>query len=74
VPPQRVQEIVSGRRVITPETALRIGRALDTGARLWLTMQQVCDLWKAEHQHGDRIRKEVEAGEPARRGTNRSAA
>ena len=34
VPPQRVQEIVAGKRAITPETALRIGTALGTGARL----------------------------------------
>ena len=31
VPPQRIQEIVAGRRAITPETALRIGRALGDG-------------------------------------------
>ncbi len=60
VPPQRIQEIVSGRRAISPETALRIGRALGTGARLWLVMQQAFDLWKAEQEHGDRVRREVE--------------
>ena len=42
--PQRVQEIVAGKRAITPETALRIGTALGTGARLWLAMQQGYDL------------------------------
>ncbi len=61
VPPQRIQEIVAGRRAISPETALRIGRALGTGARIWLAMQQAYDLWKAEQEHGDRIRAEVEA-------------
>ena len=61
VPPQRIQEIVAGRRAISPETALRIGRALGTGARVWLAMQQAYDLWKAEQQHGKRIRSEVEA-------------
>jgi len=61
VPPQRIQEIVAGRRAITPETALRIGRALGTGARVWLAMQQAYDLWKAEQEHGKRIRAEVEA-------------
>jgi len=61
VPPQRIQEIVAGRRAITPETALRIGRALGTGARVWLAMQQAYDLWKAEQRHGKRIRAEVAA-------------
>jgi antitoxin HigA-1 len=61
VPPQRIQEIVGGRRAITPETALRIGRALGTGARIWLAMQQAYDLWKAEQEHGERVRAEVDA-------------
>ena len=61
VPPQRIQEIVAGRRAITPETALRIGRALGTGARLWLAMQQAYDLHDAEHKYGARIRAEVDA-------------
>jgi addiction module HigA family antidote len=61
VAPQRIQEIVGGRRAITPETALRIGRALGTGARLWLAMQQAYDLSQAERQHGERVRSEVDA-------------
>ena len=61
VPPQRIQEIVAGRRAITPETALRIGRALGTGARMWLAMQQAYDLRKAELAMGDRIRAEVQS-------------
>jgi addiction module HigA family antidote len=61
VAPQRIQEIVGARRAITPETALRIGRALGTGARLWLAMQQAYDLSQAERQHGERVRAEVDA-------------
>lgn len=60
VPPQRIQEIVAGRRAITPETALRIGAALGTGARPWLAMQQTHDLYKAEAELGARVRAEVE--------------
>src|SRR5258708_31437148 len=61
VPPQRIQEIVAGRRAISPETALRIGRALGTSARIWLAMQQAHDLWKAEQEHGARVRAAVDA-------------
>jgi addiction module HigA family antidote len=61
VPPQRVQEIVAGKRAITPETALRIGTALGTGARLWLAMQQFYDLRKVESELGDKVRAEVQA-------------
>ena len=61
VPPQRIQEIVAGKRAITPETALRIGTALRTGARLWLAMQQAHDLHKVELALGDKVRAEVDA-------------
>jgi antitoxin HigA-1 len=61
VPPQRIQEIVAGKRAITPETALRIGIALGTGARLWLAMQQAYDLRKVEIELGDKVRAEVGA-------------
>ncbi len=61
VAPQRIQEIVAGRRAISPETALRIGRALGTGARLWLAMQQAYDLHQAELEYGERVRAEVDA-------------
>jgi len=60
VPPQRIREIVAQKRAITPETALRIGAALGTGARLWLAMQQAHDLRKAEVELGAKVRKEVE--------------
>jgi antitoxin HigA-1 len=59
VPPQRIQEIVAGKRAITPETALRIGTALGTGARIWLAMQQAYDLHKVEAELGARVRAEV---------------
>jgi addiction module HigA family antidote len=59
VPPQRVQEIVAGKRAITAETALRIGTALCTGARLWLAMQQAYDLRKVEATLGAKVRAEV---------------
>ena len=59
VPPQRIQEIVAEKRAITPETALRIGTALGTGARIWLAMQQAYDLRKVELELGDKVRAEV---------------
>jgi addiction module HigA family antidote len=61
VPPQRIQEIVAGKRAISPETALRIGRSLGTGARLWLAMQQAYDLRQAELAHGAQVDAEVAA-------------
>ena len=44
VPPRRINEIVHGRRSITADTALRIGRALGTTPEFWLNLQRRYDL------------------------------
>ena len=44
VPPRRINEIVHGRRSITADTALRIGRALGTTPESWLNLQRHYDL------------------------------
>ena len=44
VPPRRINEIVHGRRSVTADTALRIGRALGTTAAFWLNLQTMYDL------------------------------
>lgn len=59
VPPQRIQEIVAGRRGITPETALRLEASLGTPARLWLDMQAGYDLYRAELEHGQAVKRDV---------------
>ena len=59
VPPQRIQEIVAGKRSISPETALRLEASLGTPARLWLNMQAAYDLAIAEAKVGDAVRNEV---------------
>lgn len=46
-PPIRVNEIVHGRRGITADTALRIGRALGTTPEFWLNLQRMYDLDRA---------------------------
>jgi len=61
VPPQRIQEIVAGRRGISPETALRLEASLGTPARLWLNMQAAYDLHQAEVKYGAAVRSEVAA-------------
>ena len=44
VPPRRVNEIVQGKRSITADTALRIGKALGMTAESWLNLQRMYDL------------------------------
>ena len=61
VPANRISEIVRGRRGITPETALRLGRYLGTGPELWTRLQADYDLAAAERALGSLVRREVEA-------------
>jgi addiction module HigA family antidote len=48
VPYQRVNELVNGRRGITPETALRLARYFGTTAGFWMNVQLRCALYKAQ--------------------------
>lgn len=48
VPCQRVNELVNGRRGMTPSTALRLGEYLGTSPDLWLNLQQRWDLYHAQ--------------------------
>jgi addiction module HigA family antidote len=50
VPPNRVSLIISGERDVTPDTALRLGRAFDTTPEFWLNLQQTHDLRVAEER------------------------
>ena len=43
----RLNEIIHGKRGITPDTALRLARVLGMSADFWLGLQQDCDLWHA---------------------------
>ncbi len=45
----RMNEIVKGRRSVTPDTALRLARFTSTEPEFWLNLQQAVDLWNALH-------------------------
>src|SRR5438046_9846756 len=45
----RLNEIIRGKRGVTPDTALRLARVLGMSADLWLGLQQDWDLWRALH-------------------------
>jgi len=47
VPPRRVNEIVHGKRAITLDTSLRLGRYFSQSPRFWLNIQNECDLRNA---------------------------
>jgi plasmid maintenance system antidote protein VapI len=57
VPYQRVNELVNGRRGVTPSTALRLARYLGTSVDLWLNLQQRWDLYRAMQEEEKELRK-----------------
>ena len=48
-----LSKIINERGAITPDMALRLGRAFDTSPELWLNLQINYDLWLAEHESKD---------------------
>lgn len=60
VPYQRINEIVSGKRGVTPSTALRFAKYFGMSADFWLNLQTKFDLYfahKKEKQVLERIRQ-----------------
>ena len=54
---QQLHRVLACTHPITTEMALRIGKFAGNGPGLWLRMQQVCDLWHAEHRMADELSK-----------------
>jgi addiction module HigA family antidote len=55
VPPNRVSQIINGKRAITGDTALRLGHWFRTSAEFWLNLQSAYDLRLAEQAAGAEI-------------------
>jgi addiction module HigA family antidote len=47
VPYQRVNEIINGKRGVTPSTALRLAKYFNTSADFWMNLQQRWELYEA---------------------------
>lgn len=59
VPQRRISEITQGKRSITADTALRLGRYFGMEAQFWLNLQSRYDLLQAEQELDARLEKEV---------------
>jgi addiction module HigA family antidote len=59
IPQSRLSEILSGRRSITADTAVRLGHYFRVDPRNWLNLQSAYDLWKLEQISGKKISREV---------------
>jgi len=59
VPPRRINEIVHGKRSITADTALRLGRYFNMSAQFWINLQSHYDLEVESDKLSDRLIHEV---------------
>jgi len=59
VPPQRVHDLVHGRRAITADTALRLAHAFSMEPQFWMNLQSRYDLEVAADTLQARIEAEV---------------
>ena len=57
VPYQRVNEIVRGRRGITPSTALRLGRCFGTTPSFWMNLQLRWDLYHVRRSEARQLER-----------------
>ena len=55
VPPNRISQIIQGKRAITGDTALRLGHWFQTSAQFWLNLQSAYDLRFANDEVGREI-------------------
>jgi addiction module HigA family antidote len=59
VPPNRISEIVNGKRAITADTALRLGKHFGVSPELWVGLQSDYDLRVAKRMIGPEVEKRV---------------
>jgi addiction module HigA family antidote len=65
VPSGRITDILNGRRAITADTALRLGRYFGNSAQFWLDLQSQYDIAVVEREKGAEIAKRVRPADAA---------
>jgi len=50
-PYARLNEIINGKRGVSPDSALSLGEAFETGPEFWLNLQKNWDLWHSMQTH-----------------------
>ena len=59
VPPRRINEIVHGKRAISADTALRLGRYFGVDPQSWMNLQSHYGLEVAAQNLGEKLEREV---------------
>jgi len=57
VPYQRINELINGKRGITPSTALRLAKYFGTSAGFWMSLQLRWDLFRAQKVEAGQLEK-----------------
>ena len=60
IPANRLTEIINGKRSISADTAMRLGRYFGTSSQMWMNMQSHFDLEVAEAELAEKIDREVQ--------------
>lgn len=65
VPSGRITDILNGRRSISADTAVRLGRYFGNSAQLWLDLQGQYDIAVVERESGAKITRRVRPADAA---------
>ena len=65
VPFQRVNDVIHGRRAMTPSTALRLARFFGNSPAFWVNAQLACDLYETQRREEHVLAEIRPAGESA---------
>jgi addiction module HigA family antidote len=65
VPSSRITDILNGRRGITADTAVRLGRYFGNSAQFWLDLQSQYDIAIVEKERGAEIARRVRPADTA---------
>ena len=65
VPSGRITDILNGRRAITADTAVRLGRYFGNGPRFWLDLQSQYEIALVERDRGKEIAERVRPADAA---------
>ncbi|WP_373355009.1 HigA family addiction module antitoxin [Pseudoroseicyclus sp. CXY001] len=57
VPPNRISQIIAGKRAVTGDTALRIGHWFGMEPQFWLNLQAQFELAEADRAVGEAVRR-----------------
>lgn len=65
VPSGRITDILNGRRAISADTAVRLGRFFGNRPHFWLDLQSQYEIARVEREHGAEIKKRVQPANAA---------